>query len=76
MSEFWDPITEPIAAGSELLMGGEFKRPRPRPRDAPKSAFAASMNIADLLTERKKAQRRVDKDVLAVRNVRNEYTEA
>lgn len=68
MSEFWEPVKEPIRAGKELLRGGEFGRPPSRPDAAPKSAFAQSRNIADTISNRRRALRRVEKHELAVRD--------
>lgn len=65
MSEFWDPIEEPIPAGQELLYGGEFKRPKTRPKGAVKSVFSPSHNLADSIQNRKSALRRIDKHDLA-----------
>lgn len=65
MSEFWDPIKEPLPAGQELLYGGEFKRPMSRPRGVSKSVFSPSNNLADHIQNRKNALRRIDKHQLA-----------
>ena len=67
MSEFWEPVKEPIAAGSELLHGGEFGRPPARPVSAPKGPFTASRNMADTIGSRRRALRRVEKQELCVR---------
>ena len=66
MSEFWDPVKEPIKAGEELLLGGEFGRTASRPSSTPKSAFASSRNMADTISSRRRALRRVAKRELSV----------
>jgi hypothetical protein len=66
MSEFWEPVKEPVRAGRELLDGGEFGRPASRPASAPKSCFAPSRNLVDTISNRRNALRRVDKHELAV----------
>jgi len=66
MSEFWEPVKEPIKAGQELLNGGEFGRPASRPASAQRSSFAPSRNLANTISDRRKALRRVEKHELAV----------
>ncbi|KAN0060237.1 hypothetical protein ACQY0O_007566 [Thecaphora frezii] len=61
MANFWDPVTEPIRSGQELLYGGEFGKVPRRPPGSPLSAFAESRNLVDLIQQRKYARRRVPK---------------
>lgn len=66
MSEFWEPVKEPIQAGTELLYGGEFGRPPARPPSTPKSRFSSSQNLTDTISSRRKALRRIRKQELSV----------
>ncbi|PWN53676.1 WD40 repeat-like protein [Violaceomyces palustris] len=65
MTDFWDPIEEPIRAGQELMFSGEFGKTPLRPLGAPPSAFSPSQNISDIIQDRKLARRRVPKAELA-----------
>lgn len=65
MANFWDPTTEPIRSGQELALGGEYGRQPKRPLDAAPSAFAESINMVDLIQERKYARRRISKADMA-----------
>ncbi|SPO20380.1 uncharacterized protein UTRI_00777_B [Ustilago trichophora] len=65
MSDFWEPIAEPIRSGQELALSGEFGRQPKRPLDSPPSAFAESSNLSDLVHQRKYARRRIAKADMA-----------
>nr|CDI51619.1 wd40 repeat-like protein [Melanopsichium pennsylvanicum 4] len=65
MSDFWEPITDPIRSGQELLLSGDFGRQPKRPLHSPRSAFAESSNLSDLVQQRKYARRRIAKADMA-----------
>ena len=65
MSEFWQPIKQPVRSGHELRLSGEFGPVPRRPPGAPKSAFEPSVNLTDLVLNRKYATRPVPKTHVA-----------
>ncbi|KAE8209723.1 hypothetical protein CF327_g6328 [Tilletia walkeri] len=57
MGDRWDKVTDPVPAGVELLMSGDFGRPPSRPTDAPRSNFASSRNLYGILGAHKTSTR-------------------
>ncbi|KAK0536068.1 hypothetical protein OC842_002106 [Tilletia horrida] len=65
ISDRWEKVTEPVPAGQELLMSGDFGSTPQRPLDAPRSNFAPSRNLYGILDSRRTSTRPLPKTQLA-----------
>ncbi|CAO1633947.1 unnamed protein product [Parajaminaea phylloscopi] len=65
MTGFWDPVKEPLQAGQELLLSGQFGKTPKRPLGSPPSAFEHSVNVVDRVNSRRTKRTRITKDEMS-----------
>jgi len=65
LSPRWEKVLEPVPAGQELMLSGEFGKTPMRPLSAPRSVYAPSRNLHGLLDARKTSTRPLPRSQLA-----------